>query len=74
MLLLTNQSTLVASYDYCLFVICMIMQELFADPDNREFFISVGRDLISRLLLNAEKVSFVLLIKNCSLNLQCELL
>lgn len=35
------------------------VQELFAEPDNREFFISVGRDLISRLLLNAQKVSFI---------------
>jgi len=33
-----------------------MLQELFVDPDNREFFISVGRDLISRLLVNAEKV------------------
>ena len=35
-----------------------MIQELFAQPDNREFFVSVGRDLISRLLLNAQKVSF----------------
>ena len=41
------------------FLFVLIMQELFAEPDNREFFISVGRDLISRLLLNAEKVSFI---------------
>ena len=33
---------------------------MFAEPTNREFFISVGRDVISKLLLNAQKVKFIL--------------
>jgi len=36
-----------------------MLQELFAEPANREFFVSVGRDVISKLLLNAQKVSYV---------------
>ena len=43
----------------CICFLVLIVQELFSEPDNREFFITVGRDLISRILLNAEKVSFV---------------
>lgn len=42
----------------------LVVQELFADPDNRNFFVSVGRDLISRLLLNAQKVNLFLLTFN----------
>ena len=38
------------------FLILLNFQELFAEPENCDFFISFGRNLISSLLLNAQRV------------------
>jgi hypothetical protein len=41
-----------------LYRLFLCSQELFADSANGDFFVTVGRELFSTLLINAQRVSF----------------